>query len=298
MEFTSTAADLSTDEWSFSYFTEKLEIIGRYDRGTAEIGEDSAAMRLPFIALADGTSGVYLPTDGPKMYGNRSGGQIASQSLIDTINEASPHDTIEDVLAIAIAKCRQHFGNEPPEVVGGATGVVLKLDESNLKIAQWGDAYIIIERADGSIFISEDQVRPHDIEMRNKIRELMDKHNGDRSKMWEEFRPYLLQMRAKRVNSEDDKSYGMLNHQDEFLKKVRMNSFSAFRQILVATDGLFPFDELENSESFAKNLIERLNSGTTLRELLEARKNVSLKESSRSHITVPEATGILIKVAE
>ena len=85
MEIRSTDPGLCLDGWSFSYASEQLEVLGLYDRGTAERGEDASVFKQPFVAIADGTSGVYHPKDGYWYYNDQIIG-----IFIDTKNQPVP----------------------------------------------------------------------------------------------------------------------------------------------------------------------------------------------------------------
>lgn len=280
-----------------------VRVTGLYDQGSARLAEDSAVLNTPFIAVVDGTSGVFLPQDGPRTYDGLSGGQVASRTLTSIIGDSSPQDSIHDLLSTAVARLGQTYKSDNLDLnqaglFGGATGAVVKFEEAQVKTTQWGDAYIIVERIDGSVFLSRDQVLRHEVEMLSIISELMEKHSGDRAAMWAEFAPVLLAKRNERVNSKSPEGYGLLNHQEAFLGQYAENSFDAhaIRRILIASDGLFEIDDLMRKESFAKELMQRFEQGVTLRDLLAERREIAMRKAHQSHETAPEATAILVEM--
>jgi len=271
-----------------------------YDQGTAVPSEDRLILKLPFVGVADGVSGLYVPSEGPLGFNGLTGGQMAAETLLKTVVSASVQESLEEIILRAnstIRRAQEPYGfydRGEIERIAGATIAVVKIGTERIEIVQCGDCMALWVFHDGRTEITYNQVIRHEMEMRAKIAELMEKHSGDRSKMWEEFGPFLAAIRRQRVNQPG--GYGLLNGQHE--AEETWQRFVLQRQdialLLIFTDGLI-YPEEAGSEDLDQRILGLYRDGGLGAILAETRRKEKGKKDT-SHIDYAEASGIAIKL--
>jgi len=272
-----------------------MRITTLYDSGTAKIEEDGIIVRPPFVGVADGVSGVYHPGDGPMEFEDRSGGQMAVDCFIQTFFQESVKTNLEQVISQAnkkVKECNDHkgIGMQESDRLAGAVFAAAKIRQKEVDIIQVGDCSALWVHNDGKIGITKNQVFPYEIERLEKIKELMKKHKGNRSKMWEEFTPFLRQSRREHVNV----NYGVLNGQPKLFHCYTKLTISKPSLLILGTDGLIPYLDNDNNDDFALNTVVAYRH-KGLKAILEYVRNEEEKKKHESHVDYAEATGIAVE---
>lgn len=272
-----------------------------YDSGTAKVPEDSIVFAPPiFFGVADGVSGVYLPEEGPKLFKVRTGGQLASSVLVQTFHCATPKMGLARILRCAnntlrgIAKT-EGLSISQPAFLPSATLVVAKIGPNCIKIVQAGDSLAVWEYTNGNVGGISNPMFTYEKRHLNTIARLMEKHKGDRQKMWGEFRPTLIQQRNTHVNIAG-KEVALLNGQARFLDCLHLSALSVqdIKLLVLFTDGFVSFEDTENGGELAQKVIGLYRQGELQAVLNNTRKEAEKKKSS-SHEDFPEATAIAIE---
>lgn len=294
----------------------KINLSYLFDQGTAKTAEDRIIVKPPFIAVLDGTSGVFYPGLDRIMYpGNRSGGQFAGDIIAATMAQASSVSSLLDLLAaanqtLATEHVKLNLPLEQPGRLAGVAGVIIKIEVDEISIAQWADCYNCIFLIDGTIRLSQNQVYQHDLEMRKLIADLMNKHAANRNEMWREFGPILLEKRNARINCiEDAAGYGFLCGAENFLKCVNFtsvrfepaNAGPILDRLALFTDGLIYFPETADSDNVVGNMLQPVNEfeGTEwLRAVLHGTRQAEFANKEISHISHAECAAIMLKIGQ
>ena len=271
----------------------KIEMI--YDQGTAKIREDQVIWSPPFSGVADGVSELYLPSKGPILFKGKTGGQMASETLLRVIAAAKEDDELEVLLKAANLKIQEAQDNTKVEYLAGAVFALAKVGEDEIKISQCGDCSILWV-VNQEIGITENRVFLHDTEARRIIAELMEKHQGNREKMWREFSPVLAEMRRQHINRKTKGGYGLLNGQPKsqgFWKRITLPRAKT-ELLLLFTDGLIHYPESGNGQALAQKTLELFRKGG-LRAILEETRKAEEKEKETSHLDHAEASAVAIE---
>ncbi len=294
-----------------------VKVYELYDQGTASIPEDtkfnylsSTYGAIGYVGVADGVSGLYIPSEGPMKFGKRSGGQLATAVLqktfsqaplpgLESIDQVVMRASVElaDILKICIPELTKDSYATLVAGLPGATFAVAKLDARRLEITQCGDCLALWEMRDGTIGATKNQVYLHDTQARQTIAQLMEKHGGDRGKMWAEFTPILAQWRVDHINTRTTlMSYGLFNGQQELLDLIRpfVLPRREIRTLILATDGLFFYPETGDEKSLAEKAFDLFKQGG-LEAILADTRRLEETERASSHIDHAEATAIAIE---
>ena len=284
-----------------------------YDSGTVKLKEDSFYIpAIPFstgfIGVADGVSGLYEPSSGPLLFDKKSGGQMASQTLIKEISQAQETSSLKSVLIKAnneIYKNQQPYGfysqavaYNKTELLAGTTFAIAKITKEVIEIAQCGDSFALwmtnSSVGNNCINITENQLFIHDMKAKEEIAKLMLKHNGDRDLMWQEFSLILSKMRRKNVNQPG--GYGLLNGEIKsfrFWQTVLLPKKNV-KLLILFTDGLVYYPETEEPKRLAKKMLNFWEQGG-LSYVLQKTREQEKNQKSLSHVDHSEATAIAIK---
>lgn len=270
-----------------------------YDAGTAAFSEDRIILSLPFVGVADGVSGLYLPEESPTLFNGRTGGQMAADYLAKAITSAPLGSTTEEIFNLANTFIHQEqapygfYGRGEIECLAGTTLALAKIDTEEIEILQCGDCMALWVTSNGKVEMTPNQVFSHEMEMRTRIVELMRKHGNDRNKMWQEFTPILATMRRQRVNRPG--GYGLLNGQREaqemWQRLVLRRQDIAL--LLLFTDGLV-YPEESGDEDLGQRILVLYRGGGLDAILAETRRREE-RERDTSHIDHAEASGVAIR---
>ena len=202
------------------------------------------------------------------------------------------------------------------ELLPSATFAVAGIDEKKVEIFQGGDTLTVwqtksmIFREDNhsdcisslesmrgkNRFIGGIQNLIFDYEKRqtSAIARLMKKHQGNRQKMWEEFRPLLVQDRRKNINA--SKGFAIINGQpwfESFLQKFIIPR-EEMELLIIFSDGFVPFEWTRDPTVMSKRIIDLYQKGG-LNLILENARQIAKKKKDSSHEDYPEATAIAIE---
>ena len=236
-----------------------------YDAGTAAFSEDRIILSLPFVGVADGVSGLYLPEESPTLFNGRTGGQMAADYLAKAITSAPLGSTTEEIFNLANTFIHQEqapygfYGRGEIECLAGTTLALAKIDTEEIEILQCGDCMALWVTSNGKVEMTPNQVFSHEMEMRTRIVELMRKHGNDRNKMWQRL---------------------VLRRQDIAL-------------LLLFTDGLV-YPEESGDEDLGQRILVLYRGGGLDAILAETRRREE-RERDTSHIDHAEASGVAIR---
>lgn len=267
-----------------------------YDQGSARFPEDGVIFNPPiYFGVTDGVSGMYLPQNGPKMFGGQTGGQRVSQIVCNTFSSATlTRGDFPGILSKANSLVRknallQGLSMDEIEFLPAVTFAIAEVREKTVKIAQGGDALAIWKLKNGKTGAAINKMFEYENSLLNSIAELMKKHQGDRQKMWEEFSPILQRKRRVCIN----RSFCLLNGQHGFENHVQWFVLdpNELDLVILASDGLV---SSEWTETMANKLITMYYEGGLKTILLGTRRILERKKSSR-HEDQPEATALALE---
>lgn len=184
-----------------------------------------------------------------------------------------------------------HSGSE---FLPSATFAVAKIDKQKVEILQGGDTLAVWQMKDGTIGGIPNLIFDYEERQTSMIAKLMEKHQGNRQKMWEEFRPFLAEDRRKNINA--SKGFAIINGQPWFVDFLQEFKFSRneIKRLILFSDGLIPFEFTRNATAMASAIIALYKNGG-LSYILEETRRIAKKEKDLSHEDYPEATAIAIE---
>lgn len=283
-----------------------------FDQGTVKLPEDQLVIAPPFFGAFDGTSEVYWPSGPqPQDYDGRSGGAMASYIAAQQIRNASPHDSLEKILSKADSQIKRSHEERELDLtkagkLGGTVGIIAHIDDSTVRILQWGDCFAAWQLSDGSTAMTKNQTAAHERQMLKVIKWLMeneaalhpkDDEGSRRQHMWKKFGPFLNQKRSERINNRDHPmAYGFLCGQGTLLPMIRETVIPthSLKSLILSTDGLVPFEETTSPETLSRDLFERFHQGGLTR-ILEHQRAAEKERSGISHVTHTEAASLAIQ---
>jgi len=284
----------------------KIETL--YSQGTAEHSEDMSVIRMidgvggPHLiaVVADGVSGLYGPDEGPRLFSGRTGGQLVCEAIRNAVSAMGIGDTIESLVLMANLRVREFVTHyqlpiQRSDLLPGAAFVFAKIDGEKIRIIQGADCFAVWEREDGTVNATRNQVFDHDSLVKEMIAILMDKHVGNRQKVWKELTPTLSVLRLRHVNQPGN--YAILNGQEAVSwcwRRVTL-SRNRTRRLILFSDGLVPFLDTQNKKLLGEMVIELFEQGG-LSAILKRAREIEKKEKSTSHIHHAEATAIAIEL--
>lgn len=277
-----------------------------YDQGTATIIEDGLVLCPPrFFGVTDGTSGVYLPQDGPQMFGRMSGGQLASASIVNAVSAVTSSGTahesgIRNMLLSANNVLNKRLSDSGvdcsrSDICPAASFILAELKEDVVHLIQGGDSQAIWQMQDGSVGATPNPLYEYEKFLLGKIRELIQECEGDRNKMWEKFRPILMEVRQANINT-DEGGFGLLNGQSAFPRfwnefQIELGQIA---RLILFSDGLVQSSRTNNMQELAVEMFATYDENE-LRGILAETRRIMLEESETSHETLPEVTAIVIE---
>lgn len=288
-----------------------MKVQALFDSGTVKIPEDRFFFRplsteVAFAGAIDGVSGLYIPSEGPKLFfGRLSGGQMVADTVVQTFFTAAKIESLEEIILRANIMVReiQLAGGVPLErsdLLAGAAFVVAKIEEEIIEILQAGDCFACWELCDGSIGTTQNQVYQHDMQNLKTIEKLMKKYKGDRIRMWKEFSPVLVKRRCAHVNKRVRMGYGLFNGQQELEDCWQKITLPRDRVdiLILASDGLIHYPKsgptLNDMLALAQEVLEGFQKGSLETVLTETRR-AEEKEKEKSHIDHAEASALAIE---
>ncbi len=276
----------------------KIQVL--YDQGTACFPEDGMIFQPPcYFGAIDGVTGVYLPREGPRLFAGRTGGQLASHVLSHSFSDANPGESLKDILRKANSVIREISKTsgltlQEPGLLPSAAFVAARIN-TRIHILQGGDSLAVWQMKDGTIEGTPNLAFTHVEELLRIIAELMEKYGGNRQKMWEEFRPILIEKRRADINTEQG-GFALLNGQPEFERFWQKFTLPREEMALLVlfSDGLVPFEWTKNELALAGEIIRLYKKGG-LQSVLEATRKIAEQKRSSSHEDYAEATAIAIE---
>lgn len=273
-----------------------------YNQGKTRKPEDGIVFNPPrYFGVTDGISPIYTPEEGPMMFGEKTGGQLASQavsfafgmsslfggkSLRASLNHAN--DLVRQVSQ------KNGLPLNKSEFLPSATFCVAKIGDQEIEIVQGGDTLAIWETRDGKIGGTPNLIFEYEQRQVSTIARLMEKNKGNRQKMWEDFRPYLAEDRRKNINA--FKGFSIINGQPWF--KDYLQEFTLTREdvktLIIFSDGLVPFEKTADLEKMARFILDHYKTGG-LNRILEVTREIADKNKKSSHEDYAEAAGIAIE---
>ncbi len=276
----------------------KIQVL--YDQGTACFPEDGMIFQPPcYFGAIDGVTGVYLPHEGPRLFAWRTGGQLASHVLSQSFSDANIGKSLKDILRKAntvIREISKTYGLtlQKSGLLPSAAFVTARIN-THIHILQGGDSLAVWQMKDGTIGGTPNLAFTYEEELLRIIAELMEKHKGNRQKMWEEFRPILIEKRRAEINTELG-GFALLNGQPElehFWQKFTLPREETALLILFS-DGFVPFEWTKDEKAMAKMVINLYRTGG-LHQVLAATRKIAEEKKSSSHEDYAEATAIAIE---
>lgn len=275
---------------------EKIEMI--YSPGTTRNLEDGHFINSPFFGVVDGYSAPYSDERPPVLFGGLTGGQMVKSVILDAFNSGSADLSLERVAFEAngqIGRQQGYIAQIPlnqADRLAGASFLFAKIKEENVEILQGGDCYGLWVKESGKIGITQNKFYPYELELRNKIVQLMQDCQQDRQEMWKRFCPFLSQMRKENINTK----YVILNGQPKASKiweKIEIPLFD-LKYLICFSDGLVPFKEAKNQQQLAEKVVKLFNEGG-FDKVLNWTRTIEKEEAAQSHEDQAEATGLAIR---
>jgi serine/threonine protein phosphatase PrpC len=297
--------------------------------------EDGKLIKPPYCLVTDSFSEphaskpefqqVLIPHfNGPSDTSTITVGEMISRTIEETFSEASPRDKLDDVLLRADAQTWKRKLNYMPEEtarLAGATFAVAKINKQSISVQCTGDAFALVERHDGSIFFSKNQVLRHDRRMNRLISEEMQRAaknlgwnstslphaNEDalekiRNEMWNQFCPVLREARGKAINNRNvAEGYGALNGESRPPRSILWQWEEYFtyeiKRILLFTDGFIPWTLLGRiSHSLLGKIILEMYDNLGVDGILSMTRAVERATAHTSYISHAEATIIAMDI--
>lgn len=270
-----------------------MKVATIFDAGNVSVVEDQWFVRLPFFGVLDGCSAPYLPSQGPRLFYGRSGGQVVCDAVSEVFSQTRVHHPLCRVLRRAVGLIKWRLvsrGYVFPCLAGrsdllpAASFAVAKIGEKEIHILQGGDSLALWVLRSGEIKATRNQVS---FDGARAFAELIAKHLGDRDKARKEFAPILGCFARQKVNNPED-GYAVLNGQREVERcwEHILLPREHVATLLLFTDGLAfcPFDG--DARIFARKVASLYADGG-----LEA----ILKETRQDGKNHGEATAVAIE---
>jgi len=275
------------------------------DKGSAKIPEDGIIYKRPiFFGVLDGLSGIYLPEVGPAMFGDMSGGQFVVSTISSAFVNAEKDQELEEILLSANAIIRRRIELErllfDPPFIPAASFVAAKIDEenNNVHIVQGGDSLAVWKTKDGKFGATKNRMFNYERELRQFISDFMMKHNGNRQKMWEDFRPILIRYRRMNFNIDKGAVCVINGHPqvERFWSKFDI-PINDLELMIFFTDGLVPLEWTSDEIKLAKKVIS-LFYKSGLKAVLAKTREIEGVNKKNSHEDFAEATALAINFSE
>lgn len=263
------------------------------------------------FVVADGVSGAYVTPPGPGLVGGVSSGRAVSQALV---GEVFWNRNIRDCgLEQLVQRANNRAGQlnkmmEPPYILSdlstwaGTTGALFEVKGPMCSWIVWGDARLLIERKDGTTFLTKDglEAHEHDVEpqLQRMIRQRMDQGMEQaeaRREAWSEYMPIFRQTRRERINDNGELGFSLLNGRPEFLLSRYLSKGVAdvrnLRRAILFTDGCILRSEC-NESTTPQRIIGLVRQGGLASLIEDTRQKERLGATTHSHVTHAEGVAI------
>lgn len=273
----------------------KTEIL--YDQGSATHAEDTAIFHPPFFyGVADGVSGIYHPTSGPKLLNGKTGGQVVVSLLSRTLATATPDTSFLEVLCAANAAVMESNAEEmelspdEPECLPAAAFAIARIGSANsVELMQGGDSLAVWRNRDGTVGATPNPMFNYESELNTNSRRLLESGKSVR-KMWQKHLPFYARKRRKALEQGCSVISGLLNAKQHWRRFMFPNEKLSL--LILFTDGLVTLEETRKPRALAKRILSSYDQGGLGNVLKETR--AALKEV-KTYEKRPEATAIAIQ---
>jgi hypothetical protein len=271
-----------------------------YNQGSAKIAEDGIIFNPPrYFGVTDGVSGIYTPDEGPKLFKGKTGGQLASYAISYAFKHNLSPKPLKYILRTANyvlgeLNKRNGLSFDEPELLPSATFCIASIDNQKIEIVQGGDTLAVWQMKDGTIGGTPNLIFDYEQRQTSRIAELMKKHKGNRQKMWEEFRPSLIEDRRKTINA--SQGFAIINGQpwfEDFIQEFLLPRKDV-KRLIIFSDGLVPFEATEDPIAMATFIFAIYQNGG-LNRVLKSTREYAKENKKSSHEDYPEATAIAIE---
>lgn len=264
---------------------------------TEEHTEDGLLYCFPLFAVADGVSGVYYPggkRETPQDFDGLTGGQKAVELLFQALNY-DLHEPLEGRIRcanhlIGTENLRRGILLKEPENLASTVFVAAEEREGMVEIVQMGDCMAVWEDTTGDIGFTENLCFEEDTQRRERIAQLMKKHQSDREEMWREFGPWLVESRRGTTNE----VYGVLNGQSKANNFIRTIQIPTPSLLILFTDGLVNYDLTGKPKELAYTVLSQYKE-KGLNGILESTRGEEEKKKAESHVDHEEASAIAVE---
>lgn len=281
-----------------------MKIESLYSQGTDTRREDfSIDFPSKVLGAIDTGSGVFHGPQGPQIFHGMTGGQYLGTSILgmmDAYLVATDKPDPEEILeAINSGLCElfshEDIDVEDPAVMPFASYALVFFNKNTIKIVQGGDCQIIWKNRDGTFGWTENQTLEYDGENLRIIADLMKKHNGDRSAMWQKFNPILKERRQEYFNSPIGK-FSLLNGQPEFSQHWQRVTLKVrdIETMIIFTDGFVTQKDTADMAELTRKIIH-ICEIEGMQAWLNKTRESAAKNAGLTHVTLPEATATMIK---
>lgn len=273
-----------------------MEIETIYSPGTSKRQEDGRIENWPFLGVVDGVTATHSPKRPPTLFDGMSGAEIVRKIILETFCTAKLDSPLKKVILQANQRIRkfqtaQGIPLERSDLLAGAVFVFVKVAET-IEIIQGGDCFAIWV-INSKIGITKNQTylaNHHQL-----IAELMEKYEGNREEMWDEFYSYLCALRRRDYNQPIKTGFAVLNGQPWVSKcwqeiEIPLQNLEL---LLLFSDGFVPVEERGNEKELAKKVVA-LYFKEGLNGILERTRRIEEQRKRSSHIDHEEATAIAI----
>lgn len=298
------------------------EPIALYSQGTVGVREDfslsmdirNGNQRRRIYLVGDATSEPYWPGRPQRLFDGRTAGQVAGNTILQTLLSADPKKTLKEIITEANEKMAAtwesynlSFPGDPfelgqlslgaPEDLGAATLAAMDIAET-VKIHAIGDALALWQLRNGDYGGTASQHFKHDTQMYEEIERAYREGGDGIGEMWKIFGPRLVNFRRQRVNNKNDPyGYGVLNGQRSAVEYLQEREFhpSELTFLLLATDGMFEHPLTGDTSALARAFFERYDQLQNLENIIkERRKREDEKKGSHIYGGHAELSAILI----
>ncbi|MCX6760322.1 MAG: hypothetical protein NTW46_03190, partial [Candidatus Nealsonbacteria bacterium] len=242
----------------------------------------------------------YSPSNPQRYFLGKTGGQMVGGIIASVLKhvEMPILSSAETILTLANEVIWQNqtdtgISIDDASKLAGATFAFAEIKEEGTRIYHGGDCYAAWQMKSGETGITHNSFWLFEAELRAKIAELMEQTNGDRTKMWDMFYPFLCQKRRENANKPG--RCALLNGQPELVNCWDITTLSTpdIELLILFTDGLVPFSHTAIEEHL-KQIVLRKYSAGGLHRILSWARAIERDESALSHQTHAEATAIAV----
>lgn len=284
-----------------------------YDQGSSKYREDGLVVGTTLFGVFDGACEPYAPAYPLQLILGRSPAEVIVRETEKSLF-LDEGKNIKEILLNAIRRVSKlNLSN-----MSGATFVFANIHDDRFEIMQGGDCFAVVQKKDGTIFVTKNQVRIHDIKMNGEISRLMrevakergydslqlvsDKTTNEiRNEMWNRFCPILRKERVKNMNRPEssDASYGFLNGDQNLLRATFLRSFrlEEVSTVLLFSDGMIPWSLMEstNDQKIGEDAM-RIFQLSGLTGLLSSARGEEERNLKTSYTSFTEATAVAIEL--